>query len=150
MRALNAGRGRDHHRRRRGVGARVAGPQLAPDACWSTVSPPVVGVRLEFRSTLTSLMLSQASRCSHDHRRSAGIATSSTTWLRAGDEEGPDVVRTDIIKVAGDAERVRRLLPAIFVAFSHLRRHQRKSGQPLPAGQPSSPGKLRNIGLQRQ
>ena len=40
--------------------------------------------------------------------------------LGPGDEEGRDVVRADIVEVAGYAERFGSLLPADFVALNHL------------------------------
>ena len=98
-----------------GVGARVAGPQLGAGRLLEHGQPaPVVGVRLRVQEHFDVLDVEAELRdARHDHRRGAGIAAvEHDVALGPGDEEGRDVVRADVVEVAGDAERFGGLLPA--------------------------------------
>src|SRR4051812_36755931 len=60
-----------------------------------------------------------------DQPRGAGVATvDEDVPLRTRDEKGRDVVGTDVIEIAGDAEWFYRLLPAIVAATSPARIHE--------------------------
>ena len=87
----------------------------APDACWSAASPPAWSrVRLRVQEHFDVLDVEAELRdARHDHRRGAGIAAvEHDVALGPGDEERRDVVRADVVEIAGDAERFGRLLPA--------------------------------------
>ena len=98
-----------------GVRARVAGPQLGAGRLLQHRQPArVVGVRLRVQEHFDVLDVEAELRdARHDHLRSGGIAgVEHDVALGPGDEEGRDVVRADVVEVAGDAERFGRLLPA--------------------------------------
>ena len=120
----------------------------APDACWSTVSPPPwSGCGSEFRSTLTSLMSKPSfAMLAMIIGAVRGIAAvEHDVALGPGDEEGRDVVRADVVEVAGDAERFGGLLPADLCRVQPpADEHQRKNAQQSQQGQPASLGGVRH------
>ena len=74
-----------------------------------------------------------------------GIATvEHDVALGPGDEEGRDVVRADVVEVAGDAERFGGLLPAALCRVQPpADEYQRKSDQQSQQDyQPTSLGKV--------
>jgi hypothetical protein len=77
--------------------------------------------------------------------RGGGIAAvEHDVALGPGDEEGRDVVRADIVEVAGYAERFGRLLPADFCRVQPpADEHQRNNAQDCQQdGQPTSLGEV--------
>jgi hypothetical protein len=132
------------------VGARFARPQLGTGRLLEHPQPArVVGVRLRAQEHFDVLDVEAELRdARHDHRRGAGIAAvEHDVALRPGDEEGRDIVRADVVQVAGDAERFGRLLPASLCRVQPpTDEYQRKSThqsqqdyQPVSFGQGGQP-----------
>jgi hypothetical protein len=90
----------------------------------------VIGVRFRVQERFDVLDVEAECRdARHDHRRGAGIAAvEHDVALRRGDEEGRDVVRADVVEIAGDAERFSGLLPAaVPLAFHVLKRNKART-----------------------
>ena len=122
----------------------------APDACWSAASPPAwsgcgSGVEQHFDVLDVEAELRDAG---HDHRRGGGIAAvEHDVALGPGDEEGRDVVRADVVEIAGDAERFGGLLPVAVCVGLPLPAEEHGGGgaQSEHEDQHVSPGEVRGI-----
>jgi len=135
MRPSTAGRGRSSPPEARDRRSRRWPTTGHPTPAGAPSARPRVGVRLRVQEHFDVLMLKQAfAMLAMNHRRSAGIPPSSTTWLRARDEEARRRSHRHN-KGAGDAERRRAPARQIFVAFSQpAEEHQPKRRSALPSG----------------
>ena len=128
-----------------GVGARVAGPQLGARRLLEHRQPaPVIGVRLRVQEHFDVLDVEAELRdARHDHLRGGGIAgVEHDVALGPGDEEGGDIVRADVVEVAGDAERFGGRLPADFRSRSATCRRDTSARtiEQSQHDQPTTPG----------
>ena len=113
----------------------------------------MVGVRLRVQEHFDVLDVeAELGDAGHDHRRGGGIAAiEHDVPCGTGDEEGGDIVRADVIQIAGDAERLNRLLPAPLCriqppAGEYQRNNSYQSQQDY---QPVSLGKMAQQSLSR-
>ena len=130
-----------------GICAGFARPQLGPGRLLERrEAARVVHVRLRVQDHFDVPDVKAELRdARQDQRRGCGItAVDQDVTLGPGDEEGRDVVRADVVEIAGDAERLGGLLSTSVPSRLPCPQgeHGEGGGQPEQEDQHASPGEV--------